>query len=84
MSEPVKKFLCGSVTASVWSNPKIVDEEMVEIPSIRINKSYKDGEEWKYTHSFTVEDLPKVAMVANEVYKYLRLRTFEVEDSSGK
>ena len=81
MSKPVKRFSCGAISASVWSDTKIVGQEMVEIHSIKIDRAYKDGDEWKYTQSFSVEDLPKVAIVANEVYKYLRLRTFKNNDS---
>ena len=83
MNKPIKRFNCGTITASVWSNNKIVNQDMVDIHSIKINKAYKDGDEWKHTHSLSVEDLLKVAIVATEVYKYLRLRISEKEDSSN-
>jgi hypothetical protein len=51
-----------------------VTGEKVKINSVTINKAFKEGEEWKYTNSFNIEDLPKVALVANEAYKYVRLR----------
>jgi len=38
-------------------------------------KAYKEGEDWKYTNSFNIEDLPKVALVANEAYKNIRLKS---------
>ena len=47
--------------------------------SITIDKAYKDGEEWKHTNSFAAEDLPKVALVAIEAYRYLRLRSSDEE-----
>lgn len=46
---------------------------MVKLYSINIDKTYKDGDEWKHSTSFAVEDLPKVALVASEAYRYLRL-----------
>jgi hypothetical protein len=54
---------------------------LTEVHSIKIDRSYKDKDfdEWKHTNSFNVEDLPKVALVADEVYKYLRMNTFEPE-----
>ena len=52
---------------------------LAEVHSIRIDRSYKDGDEWKHTNSFNVEDLPKVAFVADEAYKFLRMNTFEPE-----
>lgn len=49
---------------------------------MRIEKSFKDGDEWKNTTTFSVEDLPKGAMVANEAYKDIRLRTNKSGDES--
>jgi len=44
-----------------------------------IDKVYKDDDQWKHTTSYAAEDLPKVALVANEVYKYLRVRVSDSE-----
>jgi len=73
MSKPEKRLRCGPITASIWAENKIVQGEMVKFFSINIDKAYKDGDTWKHTASFAVEDLPKVALVANEAYRYLRL-----------
>ena len=43
-------------------------------------KAYKEGDEWKYTNSFNIEDLPKVALVANEAYKYIRLKSTDSDE----
>jgi hypothetical protein len=75
MNKPEKKFSCGSISASIWANTKIVNSETVKLYSVTINKAYKEGEEWKYTNSFNIEDLPKVALVATEAYKYIRLKS---------
>jgi len=74
MNKPEKKFSCGSISASIWANTKVVSGEKIKIYSVTINKAFKEGEEWKYTNSFNIEDLPKVALVATEAYKYVRLR----------
>ncbi len=50
---------------------------VVKLNSVTINKAFKDGEDWKYTNSFNIEDLPKVALVATEAYKYIRLREYD-------
>ena len=78
MAKPEKKYTCGPVSASVWSGTKVVNGKTVEFHSVTIDKAYKVGEDWKHTNSYDPEDLPKVALVANEAYKYLRIR----EDSS--
>jgi hypothetical protein len=73
MNKPEKRFKCVPISASIWSQDRTVDGETVKFYSINIDKTYKDGEEWKHTNSFASEDLPKVALVANEAYRYLRL-----------
>jgi hypothetical protein len=80
MNKPEKRFKCGPITASTWPETKIVEGEMVKFYSISIDRSYREGDEWKHTTSFAVEDLPKVALVANEAYKYLRLSSTDQED----
>ena len=75
MNKPEKKFNCGSVSASIWTNTKVVTGETVKFHSVTINKAYKEDEKWEYTDSFNIEDLPKVALVANEAYKYIRLKS---------
>ncbi len=81
MNKPEKKFSCGPISASIWANTKIVNCETVKLYSVTINKAYKEGEDWKYTDSFNIEDLPKVALVANEAYKYMRLREYDSQQS---
>ena len=73
MNRPEKKFCCGPITASIWTEIKTINGEMVKFHSISIDKAYKNGDEWKHTTSFAAEDLPKVALVVTEAYKYIRL-----------
>jgi len=80
MNKPEKKFNCGSISASIWVNTKVVNGETVKLYSVTINKAYKEGEDWKYTDSFNIEDLPKVALVANEAYKYIRLKSTDSDE----
>jgi hypothetical protein len=49
---------------------------------VRIEKVYKDGDDWKNTTTFSVEDLPKVAMLATEAYKYTTLKTRKPSQNS--
>ena len=84
MQKPEKKFNCGSISASIWANTKVVNGETVKLYSVTINKAFKEGDEWKYTNSFNIEDLPKVALVANEAYKYIRLYSPESQEDSNQ
>jgi len=84
MNKPEKKFSCGSISASIWANTKVVTGETVKFYSVTINKAYKEGDEWKHTNSFNIEDLPKAALVANEAYKYIRLYSPESQEDSNQ
>ena len=75
MQKPEKKFSCGPVSASIWVKIKTVEGKTVKFYSVTITKAYKEGEDWKYTNSFDIENMPKVALVANEAYKYIRLKS---------
>jgi hypothetical protein len=57
-----------------------VNSETVKLYSVTINKAYKEGEDWKYTNSFNIEDLPKVALVATEAYKYIKLKSTDSDE----
>ncbi len=76
-NKPIKVFRCGAVQAAIWTNQRVIDDAVVEVHSVRIDKSYKEADEWKRTTSFAAEDLPKVAMIATEAYRFLRLRSSE-------
>ena len=82
MNRPEKKIRCGPITATIWADTKTVNGEMVKFYTIKIDKSYKQDDEWKHTTSFSAEDLPKVALVANEAYKYIRLTSTEANEQS--
>jgi hypothetical protein len=47
--QPVKKFRVGNVTAAVWKN----DGNM----SVTLQKSYRDGEEWRNTDTLFGGDI---------------------------
>ena len=77
MSKPENRFKCGPVSASTWAKSKTMEDEMVQVYSMNIDKVYKEGDQWKRTNSFTAEDLPKVSLVATEAYKYIQLNSSE-------
>jgi len=69
MSKPKKVFKKGSIRISIWANSRIVRGDFVKTYSATIDKVYKDGNEWKYTKSFSIDDLPQIASAVNEAYQ---------------
>ena len=74
---PVREIRCWPVKGSAWLNLTIRNDKIVDVPLVKINRSYKDRNtgEWKNVDTFYIEDLPKVAMVATELYRYFHLCT---------
>ncbi len=83
-NKPLKVFQCGPVKAAIWTDSKVINNTVVKVYSIKIDCVYKHHDTWASTNLFNTEDLPKAAMVANEAYKYLRMRTFEHLTHSNK
>ena len=75
MGKLEKTFRCGFVEASVWGQSEENKGEIVKRCTVKIQRSYKDeAGQWNNTNTFPVDDLPKVSIVAQEAFKYLRLK----------
>ena len=69
---PEKKFRAGAISATVWLNrgQKATGEE-TEYRTVSLERSYTDKEgNWQSTNSFRVNDLPKVALLAQKAYEF--------------
>ena len=94
--KPEKRFKCGAVSASIWAKTKTIDKDTAKFYSVTINRVYKknkdnndgadgnDGNEWQYTKNFRSDDLPKVALVAMEAYKYIALSSSNPQTEMGQ
>ena len=75
---PIRKFSCGLVTASIWATESIMDNKLVTSHYISIDRAYQKDGEWEHTTSFYAQDLPKLSLVTQEAYRFLNLRTPDV------
>ncbi len=82
-SKPEKTVKCGGIQLAIWSN----ETTKGTFHSITIDKSYKDGADWKSTKSLKPADLVKVQIGITKVLEYLYLKpdviTPQVVDSKG-
>lgn len=69
--KPVKIFRQGSCSASVFANEVRKNGKSFPMQKVSVQKSYKDGDEWKNTSSYDINDLPKLALVASKAYEFL-------------
>ncbi|UPJ35864.1 hypothetical protein IVB45_02290 [Bradyrhizobium sp. 4] len=68
MSEkPVAKFRVGNVTAAVWKNAS-------DFFSVTLQRSYKDGEEWKNTDGLGHGDLANAVLVLQRAESFIASR----------
>ena len=64
-NKPVHQVRIGRIKAAVFDYGE-------EAPrKVQFTALYKDGETWKGSQSFTREDLPLLAKVADQVHTYL-------------
>ena len=66
-TKPVHEIRIGAIRASVWEN-SVGDATKFNVTFSRI---YKDGEEWKYSDSFSREDLLLLAKVADKAHTWV-------------
>jgi hypothetical protein len=66
------KFRSGAVSATVWENAR---KDGTLFPSVKLSRSYRDRQtqDWKETSSFSVNDLPVVAILARKAFEALAL-----------
>lgn len=65
--KPVKKFRLGYVTANVWKN----DGQDRVFYTVDLQRSYKDGTEWKSTGSMNHHDLLNAAKVLERAEEWI-------------
>jgi hypothetical protein len=69
-----KKFSAGGISATVWSNEKLINGQKVDMKSISLQRTYKDREgNWKHSSNMRVTDLPKAQLVIEKAYEYLAM-----------
>jgi hypothetical protein len=81
--KPIRIFRCGGARAAVWLGTVKKNGKDVDVRRIRIQKSYKDKNtgEWVNTEWLFLEDLPKIAAVAAEAYRYFRVYSEEPDNT---
>ncbi len=67
---PEKVFRIGSVSASIFANQPSRSEQRV-FRSISLQRSYKDGEETKYSPSLSLAHLPNAIEVLKMALAYV-------------
>ena len=66
--KPQVTYRAGAISASVWQNKP---EGRRPFHTVRVQRSYRDGEDTKYSDSFTLGDLANVQRVLAKAQEYV-------------
>jgi len=69
-SKPEKTIKVGGIQLAIWNN----ETSKGTFQSITIDKSYKDGDNWKRTKSFKPNDLVKLQLGISKVLEHLYIK----------
>jgi len=67
--KPERVFRIGNVSASVFANE--VDGGNRHLRSVNLQKRYRNGDEWKFSSSFDLSELPQVRAVLELATNYV-------------
>jgi len=68
-NKPVKSFRLRGITASVFENQS--EDGKSTFFKVTLQRSYKQGEEWKSTNSFGRDDLPLVSLLTKQAWEFI-------------
>lgn len=66
--KPVHEIRLGRIKASIWANET---ENRDVWFNVAVTRLYKDGDHWRDTSTFSRDDLPIVAKVADMAYAWI-------------
>ncbi len=66
-NDPVARIRIGNITAAVWKN----ETANGGFHSVTLQRSYKEGDQWKQTHSFGHDDLLNAAKVLERAENWI-------------
>ena len=67
-NKPVKSFRLRGITASIFENSS---EDGKSFYKVTLQRSYKQGDEWKSTNSFGRDDLPLVSLLTKQAWEFI-------------
>ncbi len=70
-NKPVKAFRLRGVSASVFENHSKNGERSVTFHKVSLQRTYRDGDEFKTTTSFGRDDLPVCMHVMQQAWAYI-------------
>lgn len=70
-TKPVKVFRAGRLSVSVFRNRVTVRDQERAFHDVSIQRTYKDGDALKTTHSLGKDDLPAVQLLVAQAWEWI-------------
>ncbi len=75
-SGPEAAFRLGNVNATIWSNSSS-GESNREFRTIQVEQRYRDGEEWKSSNRFTLDQLLRLRVCIDKAIDHISEKEME-------
>jgi hypothetical protein len=75
-NRPVDEVRIGNISANIWRN----SGEKGDFYTVTLERSYKDGDQWKSTHNLGRDDLLEAAKVLDRAHD----KTVELQQGRGR
>jgi hypothetical protein len=82
--KPEKVFRYGFVSANVFVNEVEEDGQKREVRTVELQKTYREGDQWKLTNVLTLLDLPaaiRLLQLAQEHIESIEVEVFDGTDA---
>jgi hypothetical protein len=66
-NQPIHKIRHGAISASIWRQ----ETEKGPMFNVSIQRTYKDGDEWKSSTSFGMQNLLVVSLIATRAFEWI-------------
>jgi len=77
-TKPMKVFRIGSISGSIFEHVVDGDGGKRTVRSVSLQRSYKDSDEWKYSSSFGVADIPVALRVLELAQRHIEAAEAEI------
>ena len=79
--KPEKVFRIGSSLASVFLKEIKTDSGEKKIRQVKLQRSFRDGDEWKYTSYFSLAEMAQAMAVLKIAMDYVASQEAEITES---
>ena len=69
--KPAKVFRRRGITVSVFANPTEIDGRSVTFHKATVQRTYRDGDEYRTTTAYGRDDLPIVSLLVGQAWEFI-------------